>query len=114
MVMARRTTSVVLPDPDAALDSPPSGSRTVRPPARPGCRRRAARRALAKLAGGTVPEPVPGVEWFMDYRNGDGSIAEMCGNGVRVCPLPASNVVGSGRGRDWYPRRRARTAIDLR
>ena len=24
------------------------------------------------------------VEWFMDYRNADGSIAEMCGNGVRV------------------------------
>lgn len=23
-------------------------------------------------------------EWFMDYRNGDGSIAEMCGNGVRA------------------------------
>ncbi|MFF3560403.1 diaminopimelate epimerase [Streptomyces sp. NPDC002574] len=23
-------------------------------------------------------------EWFMDYRNGDGTIAEMCGNGVRV------------------------------
>ncbi|WP_421106672.1 diaminopimelate epimerase [Streptomyces sp. NEAU-S77] len=23
-------------------------------------------------------------EWFMDYRNSDGSIAEMCGNGVRV------------------------------
>ena len=23
-------------------------------------------------------------EWFMDYRNGDGSLAEMCGNGVRV------------------------------
>ncbi|WP_152363457.1 diaminopimelate epimerase [Microlunatus speluncae] len=22
--------------------------------------------------------------WFMDYRNADGSIAEMCGNGVRV------------------------------
>src|ERR1700676_1912190 len=22
--------------------------------------------------------------WFMDYRNGDGSIAEMCGNGLRV------------------------------
>lgn len=22
--------------------------------------------------------------WFMDYRNSDGSIAEMCGNGVRV------------------------------
>jgi len=26
----------------------------------------------------------PDAEWFMDYRNGDGSISEMCGNGVRV------------------------------
>ncbi|WP_029252612.1 diaminopimelate epimerase [Paraoerskovia marina] len=26
----------------------------------------------------------PSAEWFMDYRNGDGTIAEMCGNGVRV------------------------------
>lgn len=25
-----------------------------------------------------------GGEWFMDYRNADGSISEMCGNGVRV------------------------------
>jgi diaminopimelate epimerase len=25
-----------------------------------------------------------GVEWFMDYRNADGSKAEMCGNGIRV------------------------------
>jgi len=25
-----------------------------------------------------------GAEWFMDYRNADGSVAEMCGNGVRV------------------------------
>ncbi|HEX3828881.1 MAG TPA: diaminopimelate epimerase [Sporichthyaceae bacterium] len=23
-------------------------------------------------------------DWFMDYRNADGSIAEMCGNGIRV------------------------------
>ena len=23
-------------------------------------------------------------KWFMDYRNSDGSIAEMCGNGIRV------------------------------
>ena len=23
-------------------------------------------------------------QWFMDYRNGDGSVAEMCGNGIRV------------------------------
>ncbi|MFF2623381.1 diaminopimelate epimerase [Oerskovia jenensis] len=26
----------------------------------------------------------PDAIWFMDYRNADGSIAEMCGNGVRV------------------------------
>lgn len=25
-----------------------------------------------------------GGQWFMDYRNADGSIAEMCGNGIRV------------------------------
>jgi diaminopimelate epimerase len=23
-------------------------------------------------------------DWFMDYRNADGSVAEMCGNGIRV------------------------------
>jgi diaminopimelate epimerase len=32
-------------------------------------------------------------EWFMDYRNADGSIAEMCGNGVRVF---ARHLVDSG------------------
>lgn len=26
----------------------------------------------------------PEAEWFMDYRNADGSLAEMCGNGSRV------------------------------
>src|SRR6266566_3814098 len=31
---------------------------------------------------GSQAGPVP--EWFMDYRNSDGSIAEMCGNGIRV------------------------------
>ncbi|NLG54051.1 MAG: diaminopimelate epimerase [Rhodococcus sp.] len=32
----------------------------------------------------TVPDGVAADDWFMDYRNGDGSVAEMCGNGVRV------------------------------
>ena len=32
-------------------------------------------------------------EWFMDYRNSDGSVAEMCGNGVRVF---ARYLVSSG------------------
>lgn len=36
-----------------------------------------------------------GDEWFMDYRNADGSLAEMCGNGVRVFAhvLAASNLL---------------------
>ncbi|MGZ4618092.1 MAG: diaminopimelate epimerase [Frankiaceae bacterium] len=32
--------------------------------------------ALAEISGGA--------EYFMDYRNADGSVAEMCGNGIRV------------------------------
>ncbi|MDN5769130.1 MAG: diaminopimelate epimerase [Humibacillus sp.] len=32
----------------------------------------------------TVRALAPGAEWFMDYRNADGSLAEMCGNGTRV------------------------------
>lgn len=31
-----------------------------------------------------VPEADPYTQWFMDYRNADGSLAQMCGNGVRV------------------------------
>ncbi|WP_421741879.1 diaminopimelate epimerase [Cellulomonas sp.] len=42
------------------------------------------------VASELLPEGVaalaedPSARWFMDYRNGDGSVAEMCGNGVRV------------------------------
>ena len=28
--------------------------------------------------------PADGSEWFMDYRNADGSFSEMCGNGIRL------------------------------
>lgn len=38
-------------------------------------------RVVKSLAAGI---DAPGTEWFMDYRNSDGSIAEMCGNGLRV------------------------------
>ncbi|QZT64396.1 diaminopimelate epimerase [Mycolicibacterium austroafricanum] len=31
-----------------------------------------------------LPEGVAEGDWYMDYRNADGSIAQMCGNGVRV------------------------------
>ena len=33
------------------------------------------------------PDPSSPPEWFMDYRNADGSLAEMCGNGIRVFAL---------------------------
>ncbi|MDV3221098.1 diaminopimelate epimerase [Intrasporangium sp.] len=32
----------------------------------------------------TVRAQAADAEWFMDYRNADGSLAEMCGNGSRV------------------------------
>ncbi|GGH46302.1 diaminopimelate epimerase [Microbacterium album] len=39
----------------------------------------------ARIAEGAAAlEEEPEAEWFMDYRNADGSKAEMCGNGVRV------------------------------
>ena len=31
-----------------------------------------------------VADQADSAEWFMDYRNADGSVAEMCGNGIRV------------------------------
>jgi diaminopimelate epimerase len=31
-----------------------------------------------------LPEGVEAGDWYMDYRNADGSFAQMCGNGVRV------------------------------
>ena len=33
-----------------------------------------------------------GAEWFMDYRNADGSVAQMCGNGVRVTAALAERL----------------------
>ncbi|MGV0362529.1 diaminopimelate epimerase [Corynebacterium minutissimum] len=44
-------------------------------------------RAGELLEAGDIDELAPGIDaqdWFMDYRNADGSVAEMCGNGTRV------------------------------
>jgi diaminopimelate epimerase len=74
---------VVLPDPDGALDLTPSRVAAL-------CDRRGGLGADGVLrvvrweALEEGPVPDPDVEWFMDYRNADGSVAEMCGNGVRV------------------------------
>ena len=35
-------------------------------------------------AGAAALDEDENAEWFMDYHNADGSIAEMCGNGIRV------------------------------
>lgn len=74
---------VLLPDPDGELDLTPARVAAL-------CDRRrglgadGVLRVVRWAALGAGPAPEPGVEWFMDYRNADGSIAEMCGNGVRV------------------------------
>ena len=41
-------------------------------------------RSQALEAGQKLLTEDPEAEWFMDYYNADGSIAEMCGNGTRV------------------------------
>jgi diaminopimelate epimerase len=60
--------------------------------------------ALADGVFDRLPEGVDEGDWYMDYRNADGSLAEMCGNGMRVfahylraCGLEARDefVVGS-------------------
>ena len=35
-------------------------------------------------AGAAILAEEPAAEWFMDYHNADGTVAEMCGNGTRV------------------------------
>ncbi len=84
---------VILPDPDGLLDLSPRLVTRL-------CDRRAglgadgvlrvvrtAALADPAVAGAAVEAPVAAKAdsgWFMDYRNADGSIAEMCGNGLRV------------------------------
>ncbi|MCP9986185.1 diaminopimelate epimerase [Streptomyces sudanensis] len=74
---------VILPDPDNALDLPAALVARV-------CDRRAGiggDGVLHVVRSAAHPEArhmAGEAEWFMDYRNADGSVAEMCGNGVRV------------------------------
>ncbi len=41
-------------------------------------------RIVPGAGAGPGAGPGSGARWFMDYRNADGSLAEMCGNGIRV------------------------------
>ncbi|GHF49017.1 diaminopimelate epimerase [Streptomyces griseosporeus] len=74
---------VIVPDPENAIDLPPAAVAAL-------CDRRAGIGGdglLHVVRSAAHPEArhmAAEAEWFMDYRNGDGSVAEMCGNGVRV------------------------------
>jgi len=77
---------VLFSDPDGEVDLTPSQIAAI-------CDRhfgvgadgvlRAVRSANIDAGAASLAED-DAAEWFMDYHNGDGSIAEMCGNGIRV------------------------------
>jgi diaminopimelate epimerase len=83
---------VIVPDPDGALEITPERVAAL-------CDRRAGIGAdgvlrVVRTARFLEHEQTPDyvdqaaeAEFFMDYRNADGSVAEMCGNGVRVFAL---------------------------
>lgn len=74
---------VILPDPDGELDLTPALVAAL-------CDRRrgiggdGVLRVVRAAKHPASVEQAGEAEWFMDYWNSDGSIAEMCGNGVRV------------------------------
>ncbi|SDJ35936.1 diaminopimelate epimerase [Nonomuraea maritima] len=74
---------VILPDPDGVVDVSAALVAQI-------CDRRAGigadgvLRVVRTKQSPEVAEQASAAEWFMDYRNSDGSVAEMCGNGTRV------------------------------
>ncbi|MFA3843081.1 diaminopimelate epimerase [Streptomyces aureus] len=88
---------VIVPDPENALELSPAAVAAL-------CDRRAGiggdglLHVVRSAAHPDARHLASEAEWFMDYRNGDGSIAEMCGNGVRVFAhyLQRAGHVGEG------------------
>ncbi len=75
---------VLLPDPDGTAYADLDAARVARL-----CDRRAGIGAdgvlrVVRTAAVGADGAGQDAEWFMDYRNADGSVSEMCGNGVRV------------------------------
>jgi diaminopimelate epimerase len=74
---------VLLPDPERSIDLTPGLVAAI-------CDRHAGLGAdgvLRAVLAATDPEGATMADrarWFMDYRNADGGVAEMCGNGIRV------------------------------
>ena len=93
---------VVLPDPDGEIALDADDGALVRAL----CHRRrgiGADGVLRVVRTDTPVALIAGIDgaeatWFMDYRNGDGSLAEMCGNGIRVFArhLVAAGLVAPG------------------
>ncbi len=88
---------VIIPDPGNVIDLPPATVAAL-------CDRRAGLGGdgvLHAVRSAVHPEArhmAAEAEWFMDYRNADGSVAEMCGNGVRVFAryLQSAALVAAG------------------
>jgi diaminopimelate epimerase len=73
---------VLLPDPDGSVHGALDAGFVAAL-----CHRRrgiGADGVLRVVRSDAAPDAPPGAEWFMDYRNADGSLSQMCGNGVRV------------------------------
>lgn len=74
---------IILPDPDSRLALAPDDVVRL-------CDRRTgigADGVLRAVRYGASPEAARaavGADWFMDYRNADGTLGQMCGNGIRV------------------------------
>lgn len=74
---------VVVPDPNGEIDLSPEAVAAL-------CDRRRGvggdglLRVVRTANQPEVADRSGDADWFMDYRNADGSVAEMCGNGVRV------------------------------
>jgi diaminopimelate epimerase len=73
---------VLLPDPDGSVHGTLDADLVAAL-----CHRRrgiGADGVLRVVRSEAAPDAPAGAEWFMDYRNADGSLSQMCGNGVRV------------------------------
>nr|WP_208385636.1 diaminopimelate epimerase [Curtobacterium sp. WW7] len=77
---------VLFADPDATVDLTPDRIRAIAD-RRFGVGADGVIRAVRSDAipeGQAILAEDPDATWFMDYHNADGSVAEMCGNGIRV------------------------------
>jgi diaminopimelate epimerase len=95
---------VLLDDRDAQLDLTPELVRALAD-RRAGVGGDGVIRVVASSAlpeGRAVLAHEPAAHWFMDYRNADGSVAQMCGNGVRVFAayLEELGLASLGEGRE--------------